>query len=62
MEREPWRYIWGTLFLGDINMGTWPYRLGETKDSDPSGTALARTSSNSKLQTRPLFREDAATV
>jgi hypothetical protein len=24
---------------------------------DPSGTALARTSSNSKLQTRPLVRE-----
>jgi hypothetical protein len=43
------------------------YRLiltTETKDrpdfsserADPSGTALARTSSNSKLQTRPLVR------
>jgi hypothetical protein len=27
--------------------------------ADPSGTALARTSSDSKLQTRPLVREDA---
>jgi hypothetical protein len=27
--------------------------------ADPSGTALARTSSNSKLQTRPLVRESA---
>jgi hypothetical protein len=46
------------------------YRLILTKDTkdkpdlssesaDPSGTALARTSSSSKLQTRPLVREDA---
>jgi hypothetical protein len=27
--------------------------------AEPSGTALARTSSNSKLQTRPLVRESA---
>jgi hypothetical protein len=46
------------------------YRLILTKDTkdkpdlsperaDPTGTALARTSSNSKLQTRSLVREDA---
>jgi hypothetical protein len=43
------------------------YRLVLTKDRpdlsservDQSGTALARTSSNSKLQTHPLVREDA---
>jgi hypothetical protein len=46
------------------------YRLILTKDTkdrpdlsseraDPSGTALARTSTNSNLQTRPLVREDA---
>jgi hypothetical protein len=46
------------------------YRLIITKDTkdrpdlssesaDPSGTALVRTSSNSKVQTRPLVREDA---
>jgi hypothetical protein len=43
------------------------YRLILTKDrpdllserADPSGTALAKTSSNSKLQTRPLVREGA---
>jgi hypothetical protein len=44
------------------------YRLILTKDTkdkpnlsseraDPNGTALARTSRNSKLQTRPLVRE-----
>jgi hypothetical protein len=27
--------------------------------ADTSGTTLARTSNNSKLQTRPLVREDA---
>jgi hypothetical protein len=43
------------------------YRLILTKDrpdlsserADPSGTALARTSSNSKLQNRLLVREGA---
>jgi hypothetical protein len=43
------------------------YRLILTKDRpniqlervDPSVTVLARTSSNSKLQTRPLIREGA---
>jgi hypothetical protein len=43
------------------------YRLILTKDrtdlsserADPRETALARTSSNSKLQTRPLVREGA---
>jgi hypothetical protein len=43
------------------------YRLIMTKDrpdlsserADPGGTALERTSSDSKLQTRPLVREDA---
>jgi hypothetical protein len=24
-------YNWATLFLGDINMGTWPSRLGESQ-------------------------------
>jgi hypothetical protein len=64
-------YNWATLFLGDINTGTWSSRLGESKnwdnkiwswvprDSDPSVTALATTSSNSRLQTRPLVREGA---
>jgi hypothetical protein len=29
-EREPsvWGYNWATLFLGDINTGTWPSKLG----------------------------------
>jgi hypothetical protein len=43
------------------------YRLILTKDrqdlssefAHPSGTALARTSSSSKLQTRPLVRDGA---
>jgi hypothetical protein len=55
------------MFLEDINTGTWPSRfegvsrIGTIKYGFESrGTALARTSSNSKLQTRPLVREGAA--
>jgi hypothetical protein len=65
-------YSWVTLFLGDINTGTWPSKLGSLKwdskiwswvllDFDPRVTALARPRSNctSKLQTHPLIREGA---
>jgi hypothetical protein len=33
-EREPSArvYNWATLFLGDINTGTWPSRLGESQE------------------------------
>jgi hypothetical protein len=27
----PRGYNWATLFLGDINTGTWPSRLGESQ-------------------------------
>jgi hypothetical protein len=66
-----WGYNWVTLFLGDINTGTWPSRLGESRiwdskiwsrvprDSDQRMIALARTSSNCKRQTRSLVRENA---
>jgi hypothetical protein len=32
-KREPSArgYNWATLFLGDINMGTWPSKLGESQ-------------------------------
>jgi hypothetical protein len=57
----PFKYL--TYILTD-------YRLILTKDTkdktdlsseraDPSGTALARTSNNSKLQTRSLVRDGA---
>jgi hypothetical protein len=73
MKREPsaWGYNWATLFLGDINTGTWPSRLAESRiwaskicswlprDWDPRMTALARASRNCKWQTRPLVREGA---
>jgi hypothetical protein len=26
-----WGYNWASLFLGEINTGTWPPRLGESK-------------------------------
>jgi hypothetical protein len=72
-EKEPsaWRYNWPTLFLRDINTRTWPSRLGESRIwdskiwswvprySDLRMTALARTSSNCKRQTRSLVRESA---
>jgi hypothetical protein len=62
---------WATLFLWDRYSGTWPSRLGESRiwdskiwsrvprDSDPRMTALARSSSNCKRQTRSLVRESA---
>jgi hypothetical protein len=73
LESEPSAqgYNWPTLFLGDINTGTWPSRLRESqiwdskigsrvpRDSDPRMTALARISSNCKRQTRSLVRESA---
>jgi hypothetical protein len=64
-----WRYNLGTLFLVEINTGTWPSRLGESQiwasknmvislaELDPRKPALARPSNRWKLQTRPLVRE-----
>jgi hypothetical protein len=71
-EKEPsaWRYNRATLSLGDINTGTLPSRLGESRiwdskmwswvprDSDLRMTALVKTSSNSKRQTLSLVREE----
>jgi hypothetical protein len=70
-EREPsaWGHDWATLFLGDVNTGTWSSRLGESqiwdskiwsrvpRDSNQRIIALARTSSNCKQQTRSLVKE-----
>jgi hypothetical protein len=58
-----WGYSWGTLILEEINMETWPSKLGESqiRESTIWGsaglTALATPSNNCKLQTRPLDRE-----
>jgi hypothetical protein len=72
-EKEPsaWGYNWATLFLRDINTGTWPSMLGESQicdskiwsrvplDLDPKIAALARTSSNYIRQTRSIVRESS---
>jgi hypothetical protein len=62
------------LFLGVINTGTLPSRLGESRiwdnkmwswvprDSDLKMTALARASSSCKRQTHPLVRNLTASV
>jgi hypothetical protein len=67
MERSAWWYNWASLFLSDVNTGTWSSRLGESRvwisriwlwvarDSDQ----CARASSSCKRQTRPLVRESA---
>jgi hypothetical protein len=64
-------YNRATLFLGEINTGIWPSRLGESqiwnckiwpwfpRDSNPRMTVLAKTRSNCKLQTRPVVRQRA---
>jgi hypothetical protein len=52
-------YNWATLFLGDINTGTWPHRLGESRTWDSKNlrmTALASASSNCNRQTHPLVK------
>jgi hypothetical protein len=66
----PWGYNGATLFLGDINSGTWSSRLGESQiweskmwswvpwDSDLRMTALEKSSSNWKRQTHLLVRDD----
>jgi hypothetical protein len=55
---SPWGCKWATVFLGEINMGTWPSRFGESQMKeknmvvsflwalDPRATALARPRSN----------------
>jgi hypothetical protein len=66
-KREPSArgYNWATLFLGDINTGTWPSRLGGVsnesniwsrvlRDLDPRVTALARPRSNCTINYRPV--------
>jgi hypothetical protein len=65
----PGGYNWATLFLGYINTGIWPSRLGESRiwdskmwswvprNSDPRMTALTTASSSYKWQIRPLVRE-----
>jgi hypothetical protein len=47
------RQAGGVLRIGTIKYGRVPWNSG------PNGTALAMTSSNSKLQTRPLIGEGA---
>jgi hypothetical protein len=58
----PGGYKYGDLVLqvgGVSRIGTIKYALESRGSQDSSGTALARTSSNSKLQTRPVIREGA---
>jgi hypothetical protein len=63
-----WGYNWDTLFLGDINTGTRPSRLGESRiwdskiwsrvprESDLRMFVLMRASNNCKLEAHPLVR------
>jgi hypothetical protein len=59
-----WGYNWTTLFLGDINTGTWPSRLRGVSDETVihgHGSCATITSGwlQCKLQTHPLVREGA---
>jgi hypothetical protein len=68
MEPNSWRCKWAYLFLGSINTGIFPSRLGDSwvwdskirswnpRDSDRRMTALTRISSNFKRQVRPLIQ------
>jgi hypothetical protein len=70
-KRKYWGCNWATLFLGEINTGTWPCRCGisdlrkKNMIMSPAGlssrlTALAKSSSSCKIQTCLLVREDAS--
>jgi hypothetical protein len=72
-KREPSArgYNWATLFLGDINTGTWPSRLGSLRwdskilpwvlrDFDPRVTALARPRSNCAVNYRHVLSSERA--
>jgi hypothetical protein len=43
MKREPsaWGYNSATMFLGDINTGTWPSRLGESSIWDSKNVVMS---------------------
>jgi hypothetical protein len=64
-------YNWATLFLGDINTGTWPSRLRESqwgskiwpwvlRDFDLRVTALARPRWNCTVNYRPVLSSERA--
>jgi hypothetical protein len=42
-------YNWATIFLGDINTGTWPYRLGSLKNGDKICSLFLRDSDQRKI-------------
>jgi hypothetical protein len=52
-EKEPsmWGYNRVTLFLGDINTGTWLCRLGGLESETVKLTVLVRITSNCKKRT-----------
>jgi hypothetical protein len=57
---------WATLFLGDVNIGNWPSRFGESQMRQlyyvygyGSGATLIIVWLHCKLQTRPLVRKGA---
>jgi hypothetical protein len=63
MEPSARGYNWAILFLEDINTGTWPSRLGESRmrqDFDSRVTALARPRSNSTVNYRPVLSSEMA--
>jgi hypothetical protein len=65
-------YNWTTLFLGDINTGTWPIRFVGVSDEtvkyghefygtfDPRVTALARPRNNCTLNYRSFLSSERA--
>jgi hypothetical protein len=54
----PGEYIWDTLFLGDINTGSWPSRLGESQMRHGLGATRTSQCMHCKLQTGPLIKEE----
>jgi hypothetical protein len=56
-------YNWATLFLGDINTGTWPSRLGESQMGELSmvtGSARLGPLSDYTANCRPVLSSERA--
>jgi hypothetical protein len=59
-ETQGRRYIWATLFLWDINTGTWPSRFGESQELGTIKQGLESRETQTREGLR--WRGPAATV
>jgi hypothetical protein len=49
-------YIWSTLFLGDINAGTWPSRLGKSQELGQQNMVFSPGGSDPSSRQRGCYK------